>query len=66
MATHLAGVGRGLERAPEAYNSGVGSLERSVLPSARRFRDLGSATGDDIVALDPIDKVIRPLTAPEW
>jgi hypothetical protein len=37
-----------------------------VLPSARRFRDLGAATGDDIVPLTALDQLPRPLTAPEY
>ena len=65
MATHLGNVGRGLDRALDAYNKGVSSLESRVLPAARRFRDLRAATGDDIPSLEPLDKMTRELTAPE-
>jgi DNA recombination protein RmuC len=65
MAGHLANVGRGLDRAMESYNKGVGSLERNVLPAARRFRDLRAAAGDEIVALEPVEKVSRRIAAPE-
>jgi DNA recombination protein RmuC len=65
LASHLVSVGKGLDRAVESYNRAVGSLERSVLPAARRFRDLRAATGDDIPALDGVERTTRTLTAPE-
>ena len=43
LASHLAAVGDGLRRATESYNSAVGSMERRVFPTARRFKDLGAA-----------------------
>jgi DNA recombination protein RmuC len=38
---HLAKMGGGLASAVKAYNDGVGSLDRRVIPSARRFLDHG-------------------------
>ena len=38
---HRARLGRSLSGSVEAYNSAVGSLERQVLPGARRFTELG-------------------------
>lgn len=37
---HLEGMGKHLTQAVTAYNQGVGSFERRVLVSARKFRDL--------------------------
>ncbi len=62
---HLADVGKNLDRATEAFNRSVGSLESRILPSARRFRELGAAAGDEIPELDPIDTRSRRLSAPE-
>lgn len=48
FAGHLDGVGTGLESAMRKYNQAVGSLERSVLPSTRRLKELRATTADDI------------------
>jgi len=62
---HLRGLGNGLRRATEAFNSAVGSLESRVLPTARRFRELGVAAGDEIAELEPVDATTRQLATPE-
>ena len=43
MGDHWNKVGRSLERAVEAYNGAVGSLESRVMVSARKFADLKTA-----------------------
>jgi len=60
---HLAKSGRALGSAVEAYNSAVGSLERNVLPGARRFTELGAATGEAIGSAEPIEHLVRELTS---
>jgi DNA recombination protein RmuC len=65
LADHLTGVGKGLETATLAYNRAAGSLETRVLPAARRFKELGAATGNDIPVLEPIEVAPRALTAPD-
>jgi DNA recombination protein RmuC len=64
FAGHLASLKRNLEGSVESYNSAIGSLERRVLPQARKFRDLGAAGGDEIETLDPIDRAPRGLETP--
>ena len=39
---HIGGIGKSLEKANEAYNSAVGSLEARVSPAARKFKLLTS------------------------
>ncbi len=56
---HLARAGQRLEGAVEAYNSAVGSLERQVLPQARRFTELGAATGAELPAAESIERLVR-------
>ncbi len=62
---HFDRIKRGLESATAAFNQAVGSLESRVLPSARRFRELGAATGADLPELEPLETQPRQLTAPE-
>jgi DNA recombination protein RmuC len=56
MVDHFSRVGKGLDTAVQAYNQTVGSLERRVLVSARRFPEHGIATGKQIAELVPVDK----------
>jgi DNA recombination protein RmuC len=66
MGEHWNKVGRGLERAVEAYNSAVGSLESRVMVSARRFSDLKTAPlGVEIAPLEPVDKRVRAMESTE-
>jgi DNA recombination protein RmuC len=59
-------LGGRLKSSLEAYNDAVGSLEGNVLVKARKFRELQSANGgEEIKALEPIDRVPRMLQAPE-
>ncbi len=64
LAEHLAGVGTGLDRALEAYNKAVGSFETRVLVAARRFKELGAASGPEIELLNSVDTRPRALQAP--
>lgn len=41
MSQHINALGHSIERCGELYNNLVGSLERRVLVSARKFKDLG-------------------------
>lgn len=65
LAEHLTGIGKGLEKANAAYNSAIGSMETRVLPAARRFKELGAASGDDIAVVEPVETTPRALSAPE-
>lgn len=58
-------IGKGLERAIESYNKGVGSLEARVLVTARKFKERGAIAGEDIETIEPIDKSARPLSLDE-
>jgi DNA recombination protein RmuC len=63
FTTHLARVGRTLGQSVEAYNSAVGSLERQVLPGARKFTELGLRPAKELEEVVPIDKLARTLVS---
>ena len=66
MGKHFGKMGRDLNQAVRSYNDTVGSLERRVLPSARRFKDLeATSSRDDILDLPQIEHISRDLQAPE-
>jgi DNA recombination protein RmuC len=61
FATHLGNVGKSLNDSVRAYNASVGSLERMVLPSARRFTDLGLQPRQRFMPPKPIDELAREV-----
>ena len=65
LAGHITGVGTNLDRAVEAFNQAVGSLENRVLVSARKFTELGASVAEDIPELEPIETSARALSF-EW
>jgi DNA recombination protein RmuC len=52
LATHVDKLGRSIERSVKDYNTFVGSLERQVLPSARRLSQL-----DESKVLPPLAEI---------
>lgn len=65
MAGHWTSLGKKLGTTVESYNKAVGSLERKVLPQARRFETLGAGSEREIPEVEGLDAQPVPLTAPE-
>ena len=61
FAGHYLDMGRQLDRAVERYNRGVGSLERNVMTSARRFTELGVQTTKELPESQPIETSVRAM-----
>jgi DNA recombination protein RmuC len=59
---HVDKLGRTLTTAVRDYNATVGSLERTLLPSARRMAELG--LDGELPEPHPIEEVTRPVSAP--
>jgi DNA recombination protein RmuC len=57
--SHLQKVGHSLGKAVDAFNSSVGSLERNVMPKARRFPELGVTSDAPLPPVDPLDQLVR-------
>jgi DNA recombination protein RmuC len=66
LAEHFDTLGSRLKGSLDAYNQAVGSLEGNVLVKARKFKELQAANGgEEIRALESIDRVPRMLQSPE-
>ncbi len=65
LGGHFDDLGGRLKASLEAYNRAVGSLEGNVLVKARRFKELQAANGEDIPAIQPVDRVPRMLQSAE-
>ena len=64
LGGHTSRLGRSLQRAVDDYNAVVGTLERRVLVTARRMRDL-EVIDAELPEPEVIEAVPRPLTAVE-
>lgn len=66
FGAHMQKIGKGLSGAIASYNDAVGSLERNVLPGARKFQNLqGIGSDGDLPDVNVIEQAPRALTAPE-
>jgi DNA recombination protein RmuC len=66
MGGHFKRLGRHLGQTVESFNQSVGSLERRVLVTARKFQAIDSLSGSEpIEQIKPVDSIPRPLTAME-
>lgn len=68
MAEHIETVGKSLDKTVKNFNAMVGSIEGSLLPSARRFRDLNviAAEKAEIAFLEPVETNSRELQAADF
>ena len=61
FVSHLNRVGRQLGSSIEHYNRAVGSLERMVLPGARKFVELGVHPRKDMEPLEALESLPRAI-----
>ena len=59
FAEHMQRMGGALENSVQHFNNAVGSLERQVLPAARRFTELGVQSKKDMPDLEPVETAPR-------
>lgn len=62
VSSYLVTLGRTLRQTVECYNKAVGSMEARVLPSVRKFQEMGVG-GEAIEPIEPLDVTPRTLTA---
>lgn len=65
MVDHLETVGLNIKRAADGYDSFVGSLERKVLPSARKFKELGVSATKPLDTPDLLNLSVRRVRREE-
>ncbi len=65
LLEHFEDVGRSLSGAVKSYNKAAGSMESRLLVAARKFKELGAATGDEIPPLEPVEETPRAPAEPE-
>lgn len=61
LVQHFSSVGSNLDRAIGAYNKVIGSMETRILPSVRRFKELGVTGAEEIPVIEQIDQKARSL-----
>jgi DNA recombination protein RmuC len=61
FVSHMNRMGRQLASSVDTYNKAVGSLERSVLPGARRFVELGVHEKKELERLQSLEPVPRSM-----
>ena len=67
MTEHLESLGKRLGGAVQSYNEMVSSMERRVLPVARKFPELDRAlAAGSLPELPQLEKTPRELQAQDW
>lgn len=61
FGNHLGKLGNSLGQSVNHFNSAVGSLERQVLPGARKFTEMGISSKSQITELPPIEQQPRQV-----
>jgi len=64
LVGHFNRMGRQLASSVEHYNRAVGSLERKVLPGARKFAELGIRPKKEIESVEPLEALPRSMVEP--
>jgi DNA recombination protein RmuC len=64
MTTHMAQMGRDIDRSMASYNRMIGALNRRVLVSARKFSELGVNVKDE-AALEDLEPLENRARLPE-
>jgi DNA recombination protein RmuC len=64
LSSHAERLGKNLEASVDSYNRFLGSMERSVMPSAKRLAELGIESGRPIPDMSPLETSPRtPMQA---
>ena len=63
FTSHIEKVGKGLQSAMKGYDAAIGSLERQVLPAARKFKELqGGKNLSELPEFETVEETPRSIT----
>ena len=65
LVEYFEEINKHLDRTNHAFNKAVGALETRVLVPARKLRELGAGTGDEIDSPNPVETTPRLFQSPE-
>jgi len=66
MGQHFTKLGDAIAKTVDTYNQTVGSLEKNVLTSARKFKDLRPANAGQLEEVTEIEAAPRSLDGGKW
>ena len=66
MSQHFSKLGEAITKTVETYNSTVGSLEKNVLTSARKFNELRPANAPQLEEVSIVENAPRSLDSARW
>jgi len=66
MSQHFSKLGDAITKTVDTYNQTVGSLEKNVLTSARKFKDLRPANAGQLEEVAAVENTPRALDAGKW
>jgi len=62
FAEHLQKVGRSLNSGVDNFNKAVASFDTRVVPSARKFKEMGINAKKELDSVEPLEKISRDVT----
>jgi DNA recombination protein RmuC len=65
VAGYFQAVGKGLNSATTSYNKAVSSLETRLMPTARKFKELGIGSSKEIKEQEKIETIAKQLSSEE-
>jgi DNA recombination protein RmuC len=65
FAEHLSKLGRSLDNSVDAFNKAIGSYDARILPSAKKFTELGITAMKEPPEPEPVKRTARPASVPD-
>lgn len=65
FADHLGKLGKSLNGSVLQFNKAVGSFDVRILPSARKFSEMGISAKNSVESIDQIESTARAIESPE-